>query len=114
MAEEAASRFQSIDWTSENERLEALLSVGMDDCCKPGMGLVIGDGYLLHLMPEKGGSLRWIFDRPPSGWFWIDLVRRTSVDAHGSMPYAFELIAMLYEHQFEALWRRSMTARVRR
>jgi len=48
--------FRSHDWGAENAR-ETELSSEDKDSCPAGLGLVTGDGYILHLCPDQDDTL---------------------------------------------------------
>lgn len=66
-AEGAMRAFSSHDWAGESARARQLEADG-EEWCPAGLGLVRGDGHVLHLCPD-GVTLVVHWQRPASGFF---------------------------------------------
>jgi hypothetical protein len=92
------------DWRAERE----LQAQNPGDTCDPGLGLMVGDGHLLHLCPDGDGCCLVHFHQPArSRILWFGRSRKT-VQSWRAVPpeLAGRMIEDLFNGNYESLRRR--------
>ncbi len=89
------------DWRAERE-----LQARKDgDTCDPGLGLIVGDGHILHLCPDGAGRCLVHFHQPTRGRIpWLTRSRKAVKSWHEvPLERVGQMIENLFSGDFETL-----------